>query len=73
VSTRKKKWSDLTPGQRKAAVIVGAAELVLTSIATADLKRRPAAEVRGPKVLWMLAFLVQPFGPIAYFTVGRRS
>jgi hypothetical protein len=54
-------------------VIVGAAEVVLTSLASADLKRRPAAEVRGPKVLWLLAFLVQPFGPIAYFVVGRRS
>jgi len=73
VATRRKKWSDLSPGQRKAAVIVGAAEVVLTSLASADLKRRPAAEVRGPKVLWLLAFLVQPFGPIAYFVMGRRS
>jgi hypothetical protein len=22
---------------------------------------------------WLLAFLVQPFGPLAYFAVGRRE
>jgi hypothetical protein len=29
--------------------------------------------VRGPKGLWALGCFVQPVGPIAYLTLGRRS
>jgi len=68
----KKKWSDLTPHQKRAVYIGGAVEAVLTSAALRDLARRPAGEVRGPKLAWVLAFTVQPFGPIAYFAAGRR-
>jgi phospholipase D-like protein len=69
----KKSWSDLTPTQRKIVVVTGILELVLTAAATRDLKRRPRHQVRGPKPLWLLAFSVQPFGPLAYFAVGRRT
>ena len=69
--TEKKRWRDLTTGQ-KAAIVVGAAiELVLTSMALFDLKRRPRTRVRGPKALWALACFVQPVGPIAYLILGR--
>jgi hypothetical protein len=68
----KKQWSDLTLGQRRAVVIAGAAEVVLTAAALRDLAHRPAADVRGPKPLWVLAFFVQPVGPLAYFAKGRR-
>lgn len=68
-----KKWSDLTPLQRKVVVVGGAVELVLTTYAGRDLARRPAELVRGPKALWFLVFGVQPFGPLAYLAVGRRS
>ncbi|MDX6277826.1 MAG: hypothetical protein QOJ72_1954 [Nocardioidaceae bacterium] len=68
----KKQWSDLTPGQRRAVFIAGAAETVLTVAALRDLAHRPARDVRGPKALWVLAFFVQPVGPLAYFAKGRR-
>jgi hypothetical protein len=68
----KKKWSDLTSAQRGAISVGGAIELVLTTAALRDLARRPADRVRGPKVLWALSTVVQPFGPLAYFAVGRR-
>jgi phospholipase D-like protein len=68
----KKQWSDLTPGQRRAVFIGGAAETVLTVAALRDLAHRPAGDVRGPKALWVLAFFVQPVGPLAYFAKGRR-
>ena len=68
----KKKWSDLTPLQRRAIVVGGVLETVLTSAALRDLAGRSAQEVRGPKAAWVLAFAVQPFGPIAYFVVARR-
>jgi hypothetical protein len=68
----KKSWSDLTPTQQKLVVAGGAVELVLTSWAASDLRRRPAEQVRGPKAAWAMAFAVQPLGPIAYLAVGRR-
>lgn len=70
--SRKKSWSDLTPRQRRAIVAGGAAEVVLTSLALRDLRRRPGSAVRGPKPLWLLACLVQPVGPLAYWLLGRR-
>ena len=68
----KKKWSDLTDQQKRAIYVGGALESMLTVAAVRDLGSRPADEVSGPKSLWLLAFLVQPFGPLAYFLTGRR-
>jgi hypothetical protein len=68
----RKQWSDFTPRQ-KAAIVAGAiAELVMTAVALNDLAHRPAKDVRGSKVFWVLSFVVQPFGPLLYFLVGRR-
>jgi hypothetical protein len=69
---QKKRWSDLTPRQRTAIVVGAALELILTSIALADLQKRPSALVRGPKAAWRLMSFVQPVGPIVYLLVGRR-
>ena len=68
----KKRWSDLTPGQRRAVYVVGAIETIATAAAWRDLAKRPAEDVRGPKLVWRLASFVQPVGPLAYFVVGRR-
>jgi hypothetical protein len=68
----KKQWSDLTASQKRVVYVGGAIESVVTVAALRDLARRPSSEIRGPKVAWVLAFFVQPFGPIAYFTTGRR-
>lgn len=65
-------WADLTPARRAALVVVGTVETALTLAAWADLARRPASAVRGPKAAWALGALVQPVGPIAYFVRGRR-
>jgi hypothetical protein len=69
---RKKRWSDLTPEQQKAVIFGAIAELIMTTLALRDLARRPTSEVRGWKPLWVLAFAVQPIGPVLYFFVGRR-
>jgi Phospholipase_D-nuclease N-terminal len=71
--TSGRQWSDLTGTQRLAVITLGGAEVVLTAISLADLVRRPAAEVRGPKAFWALAVFVQPVGPIAYLLRGRRT
>jgi hypothetical protein len=67
-----KKWSDLTKRQRRVLILMGAAEIVATTAALRDLAVRPDSAVRGPKPAWVLAFLVQPVGPLAYFALGRR-
>jgi hypothetical protein len=69
---RNRRWRDLGPGARVAVVLGTAAEITLTSVAAADLARRPPAYVRGPKPLWAAALLVQPVGPVAYLLLGRR-
>jgi len=69
---QKKSWSDLTPTQQRAIVVAGTVEVVVTAWALRDLKRRPREAVRGPKPLWVLGMVVQPFGPIAYAAFGRR-
>lgn len=47
-------------------------ELVLVFFALRDLARRD--RVNGPKWLWALIIvLIQLFGPILYFVIGRRD
>jgi hypothetical protein len=68
----KRRWSDLSPQQQRAVIVGGALEVVVTAMAVRDLVRRPSAQVRGPKAVWLATFVVQPFGPLAYFAIGRR-
>jgi hypothetical protein len=68
----KKKWSDLSPRAKAAIVVGGTLELIMTTLALRDLRRRPAFGVRGPKILWLPVFFVQPVGPPLYFLLGRR-
>jgi hypothetical protein len=53
-------------------LVLVSVELALTATALVDLAKRPAAQVRGPKPLWALGCFVQPVGPVAYLTLGRR-
>jgi hypothetical protein len=69
----KRRWKDLTKGQRIAVGVVGAAQVTLTAAAYRDLLRRPAEQVNGTKLAWGLALLVNWVGPIAYFLDGRKS
>ena len=66
------KWDELPRWQQAGLIALGAVEIVLTTKAALDLVRRPGSQVRGPKTLWFLGFAVQPFGPIAYLSLGRR-
>lgn len=69
----KRRWKDLTKGQRIAVGVVGAAQVTLTAAAYRDLLRRPAEQVNGTKLAWGLALLVNWVGPIAYFLGGRKD
>ncbi|WP_432888612.1 hypothetical protein ACQPYH_08075 [Kribbella sp. CA-245084] len=71
-----KKWADLSPGHRRLVVIAAVVESLMKAVALADLARRPAAQVRGPKPLWALVLtLFNSVGtaPIAYWLYGRRK
>ena len=70
---QKKRWNDFTPAQQRAIIVAAAAELLVTTAVLVDLVRRPRADVRGAKLLWVVGFVVQPIGPIAYWAIGRRS
>jgi acyl-CoA reductase-like NAD-dependent aldehyde dehydrogenase len=68
---RRKSWREL-PAQQKAALVFAAvAEIGMAAGAWADLVRRPAGQVRGPKWRWALLIAVNFVGPIAYFRWGR--
>lgn len=69
---QKRSWGDLTPTQKKVVAVAGVAEVVVTAWCAKDLKQRPAAMVRGPKLMWAPALSVQPFGPVAYLLWGRK-
>lgn len=68
-----RQWSDLSRTQQRMITAGAAVELALTACALVDLARRPASQVRGPKLLWAAACFVQPVGPISYFILGRRT
>jgi hypothetical protein len=70
---QQQRWSDFSPAQQAAIVAGGALEVVVTTFAIVDLARRPRAGVRGPKLLWLVGFVVQPVGPLAYLAFGRRA
>ena len=69
---RKKRWAEMSPLQRKAVVVGGVVELVVTITAARDLYGRDASQVRGPRALWFGALAVQPFGPLGYLLFGRK-
>jgi hypothetical protein len=71
----KRRWSDLSVRSRRLIVVAAVVEGVLKLAALVDLRRRPAAQVRGSKWAWAtLVVLVNSVGaaPIAYFVWGRR-
>ena len=68
----RRSWSDLTPGQQTAVLVVGSVQLSLAATAWSDLARRPPEAVNGSKIVWALVIAINFVGPIAYFRWGRR-
>ena len=72
----RRQWRDLSERSRRLLVTAAAAEGILKVAALADIKRRPASQVRGPKWLWAaVVAIVSSAGvvPISYFVFGRRQ
>ena len=71
----KRRWSDLSQGQRRLVIAAAAVEGVLKIAALMDMRKRPASEIRGPKWLWASSVAVVSSAgilPVSYFLVGRR-
>jgi hypothetical protein len=69
---KKKGWSDLSSEQQAGVVGAGVIQVALLLAALADIVRRPADQIKGPKLAWAAASFVNFAGPIAYFAFGRR-
>lgn len=68
----KKKWKDLTDGQRTGLITLAAVQVSLAASAWADLASRNPSQVRGKKGTWAAVIAINFVGPILYFTRGRR-
>ena len=71
-----RKWNDLSERTRRLLILGATFEGLLKIMALIDLKRRPAADIRGSKRKWAAAIvLLNSVGavPIAYFAYGRRG
>ena len=69
-------WSGLTPRKRGLLIAAAAAETSLKAAALADMRRRPSAQIRGSKWIWVpTVILGNSFGlaPLAYFVLGRKK
>ncbi len=69
------KWSELSEGRRRMIIALASVEGVLKIAALLDLRRRPAAQIRGSKRKWAVAVgLTNSAGavPLSYFVFGRR-
>jgi len=68
----KKKWSERSALSRRLIVVLGVVEVALLVATLADIRRRPADQIKGPKRMWSALAFVNVVGPVAYFTLGRR-
>ncbi|GLY49873.1 PLDc N-terminal domain-containing protein [Lentzea sp. NBRC 102530] len=68
-----RRWSDLPEGRRRTLVVLAVVQMLMAGAAWTDLALRPEEYVRGRKLWWSLAILVNFAGPIAYFRWGRRT
>lgn len=70
--SEKKRWQDLSPWQRISGILLAVIQVGLLVAALADIRRRPAEQIRGRKLWWAMAAFVNYIGPISYFLFGRK-
>jgi hypothetical protein len=70
-----KRWRDLSDRSRRLIIVAAIAEGSLKTAVLIDIKRRPASQIRGSKLIWIAAAVLvnsAGVGPLAYFAFGRR-
>jgi hypothetical protein len=70
---QKRRWKDLTAGQRAVVLTLGAIQLLLAASAWTDLARRPPDQVNGTKGVWAAIIAVNWIGPLAWYRWGKRG
>jgi hypothetical protein len=65
-------YNRLSPPLRRAVWALLAVEIVLIAATQRDIQRRPARNIRGPKLLWRAVATQNLVGPAAYFIFGKR-
>jgi hypothetical protein len=70
---RRKSWREMSPVQRGANIVLMIVEFVFTGWALWDIKHRSPDQIKGNKRTWMMASLIQPFGPLIYLVFGRKT
>ena len=68
----RKKWSDLSAGQKRGIALSGAVQIGLLIAALIDIYRRPVEQIRGSKWVWTVVSFINFAGPVSYFAFGRR-
>jgi hypothetical protein len=60
------RFKELSPIRQAAITGVTEWNITLSVIAERDIRRRPAADIRGNKVLWRVVCLTNTVGPLSY-------
>ena len=71
----RRRWSDLSERSRRLIITAAVADGSLRIAALIDIKRRPASQIRGQKLVWAAAVaIISSAGvlPISYFVFGRQ-
>jgi hypothetical protein len=68
----RRRFRELSPEGRLAVSALAAIVLGLIITAQRDLQLRPAAQIRGSKLLWRVVCL-NAFGALVYLRWGRRT
>ncbi|MBO0730174.1 MAG: hypothetical protein J2P57_13015 [Acidimicrobiaceae bacterium] len=63
-------WRQLPPRQQAEIIGLLVLSVAVVAVAQNDLRRRPASQVRGHKILWQLVSL-NALGALIYLCVGR--
>src|SRR3546814_8823035 len=68
-----KSWDSLSPAQQRGLGAAAVVQFALLGVALVDWFRRPAQEIRGPKLLWLPLLFVNFIGPLGYLKFGRQQ
>jgi hypothetical protein len=63
----------MTDKQKRILVVALVIHVIVLKLTWLDLRRRPAAAVRGPKRFWRVASTLNTSGSVAYWVFGRRK
>src|SRR5215210_2478033 len=68
----KKKWSDLSTGQKRGIALSGAVQIGLLIAALGDIYRRPVEQIRGSKWAWTVVSFQSTVGAARALLLSER-